>query len=180
MSNRKMVGSRILLRVFLVALFAALGLFGCGGASDSGDPPDPGAASAGGPTPPSSDTQAPTVPAGLAVTGVSDTVVNLSWSASSDNVGVTAYRVFRGGVQIATPTVTSYSDTGLSPSTIYAYTVAAVDAANNASAQSSSVNATTVVSAGTITPSLVASRLSGVAPLAVFFDATGTTAITRT
>ncbi len=134
-----------------MALFAAFGLSGCGGASDP-----PGAASVGGPTPPSSDTQAPTVPAGLAVTGVSDTVVNLSWSASTDNVGVTAYRVFRGGVQVAVSAVTSYSDTGLSPSTAYTYTVAAVDAASNASAQSSSVSATTAAAPDTQAPTVPA------------------------
>src|SRR3989344_4660568 len=81
------------------------------------------------------DTQSPSV--------VSSSQINLSWTASSDNVGVTGYRVYRGGTQITTVTGTSYSDTGLSPSTTYSYTVAAVDGAGNISSQSTSAQATT-------------------------------------
>jgi chitodextrinase len=89
------------------------------------------------------DTQAPAVPTGLAAMAVSPTQIDLAWTASTDNVGVTGYRVFRGGVQIAAPSTTSYSDTGLSPSTSYTYTVAAVDAAGNVSGPSSPASATT-------------------------------------
>ncbi|MBI3043630.1 MAG: fibronectin type III domain-containing protein, partial [Betaproteobacteria bacterium] len=91
------------------------------------------------------DTQAPTVPSGLAATAVSSSQINLAWSASTDNLAVTAYQVFRGGVFQATvnaPT-TSFSDTGLAPATLYSYTVAACDAAGNCSVQSSAASATT-------------------------------------
>ena len=84
------------------------------------------------------DTQAPTVPTGLTATGVSTSQINVSWTASTDNVAVTAYRLFRNGVFVATvnaPTV-SFSDTGLAASTSYSYAVAACDAAGNCSAQS--------------------------------------------
>ncbi len=67
-------------------------------------------------------------------TATSSATVSLTWTASTDNVGVTGYRILRGGVQIATSTSPSFADSGLSPSTKYSYTVIAVDAAANASA----------------------------------------------
>ncbi|MDP3899712.1 MAG: LamG-like jellyroll fold domain-containing protein [bacterium] len=98
----------------------------------------------GGTPPPSGDTQAPTTPTGLSASAFSSSQINLSWNGSADNIGIAGYRVYRGGSQIATVTSgTSYSNTGLSPSTSYSYTVAAYDAAGNLSTQSSSVNATT-------------------------------------
>jgi len=87
---------------------------------------------------------APTVPGGLVASAESPTRVNLSWSASSDNVGVAGYTVFRNDVEIATVTgATSFSDTGLSPATSYRYTVAAFDAAGNVSARAEGVPTTT-------------------------------------
>src|SRR3954464_3679618 len=78
------------------------------------------------------DIATPSVPTGLTASAVSSTQINLTWSASTDNFAVTGYKVFRGGVQIATSNTTSYSNVGLSPSTTYTYTVAAYDAAGNA------------------------------------------------
>jgi chitodextrinase len=89
------------------------------------------------------DITAPTTPTNLSATAVSSSGINLSWSASTDAVGVTGYKVYRAGTQIGTTASTSYSDTGLSASTSYSYTVAAYDAAGNTSAQSSSASATT-------------------------------------
>jgi hypothetical protein len=94
------------------------------------------------------DNQAPTIPASLSATAVSSSQINLSWTASTDNVGVTGYRIYRGGTQIGTSGTNSYQNTGLSPSTSYSYTVAAYDAAGNVSGQSSSASATTQASAG--------------------------------
>jgi parallel beta-helix repeat protein len=94
------------------------------------------------------DTEAPTVPTGLTATTVSSTQVNLSWTASTDNVGVTGYRIYRDGSQIATTADTSYQDAGRSPSTMYTYCVAAYDAAGNVSAQSSQASATTQAPSG--------------------------------
>lgn len=96
----------------------------------------------------SSDTQAPTVPSNLASPSKTDTSVSLSWSASTDNVGVTGYDVYRNGSYAGTTTGTTYTDTGLVASTAYTYTVKAKDAAGNASAASSSVNVTTNASSG--------------------------------
>jgi len=89
------------------------------------------------------DTTPPSVPAGLSATAVSSTQINLSWTASTDNVGVTGYDVFRNGAQVGTTTTTSYQDTGLTAGTTYSYTVAAYDAAGNVSAQSTAASATT-------------------------------------
>ena len=94
-------------------------------------------------TTPAPDMQPPTVPTGLTVPSVGATLVSLAWNASTDNVGVTGYTIYRNGVAVATPTTTSYTDTGLTPSTTYTYAVDAFDAAGNHSGQSSAVPATT-------------------------------------
>ncbi|HEY5706892.1 MAG TPA: malectin domain-containing carbohydrate-binding protein [Terrimicrobiaceae bacterium] len=83
------------------------------------------------------DTQAPTVPGSLSAANTTATGVTLNWTASTDNVAVTGYKVSRDGVLIATVTGLSYSDSGLSPSTSYAYTVVAQDAAGNVSSPAS-------------------------------------------
>jgi len=94
-------------------------------------------------TTPSVDTTPPSTPTGLTAAAAGSTGANLSWSASTDNVGVTGYIVRRNGVQVATPATTSFADTGLSAATTYSYTVAARDAAGNISANSTSVSVTT-------------------------------------
>jgi chitinase len=99
----------------------------------------------GGPGP---DTQAPSVPAGLAVGAVTASTVDLSWSASTDNVGVTGYDVVRGGTRVATVTGTSFTDAGLAASTTFTYRVLARDAAGNVSGQSAQVSATTSAAGG--------------------------------
>src|SRR5438094_6579003 len=109
----------------------------------------------------SNDTTAPSVPTGLTAAAVSSSQINLSWTASSDNVGVSGYRVFRGGTQIATTSTTSYANTGLSPSTTYSYTVAAYDAAGNLSAQSSSASATTPAPPDITPPSVTINQAAG-------------------
>jgi hypothetical protein len=90
-----------------------------------------------------SDTIPPTVPKNLAAKAISDKEISLSWSASTDNVGVTDYHLYRDGRQIASTASTSYHDSGLSPSTAYHYTVAAADGAGNLSQQSDPVTVTT-------------------------------------
>ncbi|NQX70333.1 discoidin domain-containing protein [Paenibacillus alba] len=112
---------------------------------------------AGGTTP---DTQAPTAPANLTAAASSSSQINLTWSASSDNVGVTGYQVYRAGTQVGTSTTTSYSDTGLTASTAYSYTVKAIDAAGNLSGASNTATATT--NSGTTPPSNLALNKTGV------------------
>ncbi|WP_354643805.1 carbohydrate binding domain-containing protein [Kitasatospora camelliae] len=89
------------------------------------------------------DGQAPTVPGGLRSTGKSSSTVALAWTASTDNVGVTGYDVYRGGTHVATVTGTTATVSGLSPSTAYTFTVKARDAAGNTSGASNAVTVTT-------------------------------------
>ncbi|MFB9203873.1 fibronectin type III domain-containing protein [Nonomuraea spiralis] len=90
----------------------------------------------GDPTPPS-------VPGNLRSTNVTSTSASLAWDASTDNVGVTGYNVYRGGTQVGTATGTTYTDNGLTASTTYAYTVRARDAAGNLSGVSNTLSVTT-------------------------------------
>jgi chitodextrinase len=89
------------------------------------------------------DVTAPSIPSGVTATAASSSQIDVSWTASSDNVGVAGYKVFRDGVQIATTATTVYSDLGLTSGITYSYTVAAYDAAGNTSLQSSAASATT-------------------------------------
>ncbi|ATB42714.1 sheath polysaccharide-degrading enzyme [Cystobacter fuscus] len=89
------------------------------------------------------DTQAPSVPANLTATGVSSGQIDLRWSASSDNVGVTGYALYRNNAFLKNVTGTSTSDTGLAASTSYTYFLQAQDAAGNTSASSAPVTVTT-------------------------------------
>jgi chitinase len=92
------------------------------------------------------DTQAPTAPANLTSPSKTSTSVALSWSASSDNVGVTGYDVYRNGSLAGSSTSTSYTVGGLSASTAYSFSVKAKDAAGNVSAASSTLSVTTSTS----------------------------------
>lgn len=90
--------------------------------------------------PPPADTTAPTVPANLTAV-LSGTTANLSWTASTDNIAVTGYRITRNGVLHTTVLNTFYNGTGLAVGT-YTYTVAAVDGAGNVSGSSNSASVT--------------------------------------
>jgi Zn-dependent metalloprotease/chitodextrinase len=100
------------------------------------------------------DTQAPSVPANLVSTGVTQTTVGLSWNASTDNVGVTGYEVFQGGSSIGTVTGTAANITGLAASTAYSFNVRAFDAAGNNSGLSNTLNVTTSAAPDTQAPSI--------------------------
>ncbi|RKH69801.1 fibronectin type III domain-containing protein [Corallococcus aberystwythensis] len=95
-------------------------------------------------TPPS-DTQAPTAPSGLTSPSKTHDSVSLTWSASTDNVGVTGYEVFvnNGAAASVTSTSASATVTGLAPNTAYTFTVKARDAAGNRSAASAALSTTT-------------------------------------
>jgi endoglucanase len=98
----------------------------------------------GGSTP---DTQAPTAPANLRVTGTTANSVSLAWNASTDDIGATGYQVLRGTTVVGNPTGLTFTETGLTQNTTYSYTVRALDASGKQSAASASVSATT----GTVT-----------------------------
>jgi chitodextrinase len=96
------------------------------------------------------DTQPPTAPANLTATASSSTQINLAWTASTDNIGVTGYLVERcqgagcsSFTQVGTSASTSFSSGGLTPSTSYSFRVRAVDAAANTSGYSNTATAAT-------------------------------------
>ncbi len=94
------------------------------------------------------DTSAPSVPGNLRSTGVTSSSVSLAWNASTDNVGVTGYNVYRGSTLVTTVSGTSYTDTGRAADTSYSYTVRARDAAGNLSGTSNTVTARTSAGGG--------------------------------
>lgn len=89
------------------------------------------------------DTMPPSTPTNLSGSATSATLINLTWTASTDNVGVTGYRVYRGGSQIGTSATATYADSTVVGSTTYSYRVAAYDAATNVSAQSTAKSIST-------------------------------------
>jgi len=95
-----------------------------------------------------SDTTAPSTPGSLRSTGVTASSVSLAWNASTDNVGVTGYNVYRGGTLVTTVTGTTATVTGLAASTSYSFTVRAKDAAGNLSAASNTLTVSTSASGG--------------------------------
>jgi fibronectin type 3 domain-containing protein len=96
------------------------------------------------------DGQPPSVPGGLLATPISTTQVDVQWSAASDNVAVTGYRLERckgascsDFTEIATPSGTSFSDTALASSKVYRYRIRSADAAANLSNYSPVASAAT-------------------------------------
>lgn len=89
------------------------------------------------------DTVPPTAPSGLTATAPSSSQVDLNWTASTDEVGVTGYTIYRDGLPVGQAADTAYRDAGLQPETTYTYYVTAHDAAGNVSNPSNTVSATT-------------------------------------
>ncbi|MBP6963902.1 MAG: N-acetylmuramoyl-L-alanine amidase [Armatimonadetes bacterium] len=81
----------------------------------------------------------PTVPQNLRGTGSTTSSISLAWDASTDNIGVVGYRVYRNGAQVGTTAGTTYTDTGLNYTTSYTYQVDAYDGVPSYSAKSASV-----------------------------------------
>ena len=90
------------------------------------------------------DTTPPSVPTGLIATAVSASQIDLSWDASTDNVGVAGYKIYDYyGTYLKSVTTTSTSFIGLNPNIQYCFSVSALDAAGNESGQSSQACAVT-------------------------------------
>ncbi|MFC4220523.1 fibronectin type III domain-containing protein [Flagellimonas marina] len=107
------------------------------------------------------DVQAPTAVSDLSSSNTTTTTTDLSWSAATDNVGVTNYEVFQDGVSIAnTGTTTSFNVTGLAPSTSYDFTVFAEDAAGNVSTVSNTETVNTLGIPDTEAPTAVSDLTS--------------------
>lgn len=105
------------------------------------------------------DTTAPTTPTNLIATAVSSSQINLCWDASTDNVGVRGYKIYKGGVYLKSVTGVTTSDTGLSAGREYCYKVQAYDTSLNESSQSIASCATTLVS------NVLTDRISGTVTL---------------
>jgi aryl-phospho-beta-D-glucosidase BglC (GH1 family) len=95
------------------------------------------------PTPTPDDTEPPTVPINLSSPSQTANSIDLTWMASTDNVGVIGYDVYRDGALVGSSTSTSFTDSGLTAGTVYQYRVRARDAAGNASVLSSAITAET-------------------------------------
>jgi chitodextrinase len=120
------------------------------------------------------DTKPPTSPTNLTATAVSSSQINLRWNASTDNVGVAGYRIYRNGgtTPIATVTTTSYGDSGLNANTNYTYNVVAVDTSNLPSTPATA-SATTQPAATTATVQGVVSSSTTGNPIAGAYVHTG-------
>ncbi len=101
------------------------------------------------------DTEPPSAVTTLAASGTTTMGTELSWSASTDNIGVTGYRIFQNGTQVGNTAGTSYTVNGLSENTSYTFTVLAVDAAGNISAAGNTMNVTTTLANDSEPPSAV-------------------------
>ncbi|MPS72620.1 MAG: T9SS type A sorting domain-containing protein [Chryseobacterium sp.] len=91
----------------------------------------------------SGDTEAPTVPTNLAVSGKTSSSISLSWTASIDNVGVNSYDIYMNNAYKMSVSTNSGTVTGLAPATTYSFYVVAKDFAGNKSTNSTSVEGTT-------------------------------------
>ena len=123
-------------RIFSIGLITMLAACS-GGGGDTDTPNEP---------PTNHDTSAPTAPSSLTSSEVQANQLQLNWAASSDNVAVSRYQIYRDSTAISSTTNTYYIDTGLQPDTEYQYYIVARDAAQNTSNQSSSLRVTTVAS----------------------------------
>ena len=120
------------------------------------------------------DTTAPTVPTGVAALASGPGSVNVSWTASADATGVTAYDVVRNGVVVASVGggTTAYADSGLTAATTYGYAVRARDGAGNTSGTSTVASVTT--------PVATVDFVVGTAPSTTTVAAGGTAGVTVT
>ena len=98
------------------------------------------------------DATPPSAPTNLSATAITQTSTRLNWTASTDNVGVATYSVYKNGTYVGAATTTSYTVSGLSANTTYAFTVKGKDAAQNLSSVSNTVNVTTLAAADTTAP----------------------------
>jgi chitodextrinase len=95
------------------------------------------------------DTTAPTAPTNLISNSITQSTFSLSWTASTDSVGVTGYKIYKDGILLGTSTTTSFAVTGLTSATTYSFTVSAYDTATNSSILSSALSVTTLTTIDT-------------------------------
>jgi hypothetical protein len=131
---------------YILVIVAAALLAACGGGGGGGGDSDV------------ADTTPPSTAANLVAVVASSSAINLSWNASTDNIAVVGYKVYRdGGLVTDVPGVT-YTDTGLNPNTQYCYTVSSYDAAGNDSAPSGQSCTTTPEPPDTTAPTITSTN----------------------
>ncbi len=108
-----------------------------------------------------SDSTPPSVPGNLVATAVATTQIDLTWDSATDNYILSGYHVWRDGVRIATTSLTTYSDTGLTESTLYTYYVTAYDSVFNESASSTIASTTTLTTPAPPSPTATSSTTYG-------------------
>jgi hypothetical protein len=108
---------------------AATGGDSAGGSGNGGN----SGASAGGTSTVQPDTTPPTTPGSLQTSAITMTSITLSWTASTDDIGLSGYRLFNGSTQVTTTTAVTHTFKNLTPGTAYTFGVEAFDAANNKS-----------------------------------------------
>ena len=128
----------------------------------------------------SSDTEAPTTPTNVTASNQTTTTFDLSWTASTDNVGVTGYNVYVNDVLTSQTANTSITISNLDPNTSYAIAIQAKDIINNKSAKSTVVNVSTLqdTQAPTAPTNVVASNISGTSFKVSWTASTDDTAVT--
>ena len=107
------------------------------------------------------DTAAPTAST-LSASGITTATADLTWTAATDNLGVTGYDLYQNGVLKTTTTATSLTVNGLSAATAYSFYIVAKDAAGNGSAPSNTLNVTTLTPADTTAPTASTLSASGI------------------
>jgi hypothetical protein len=120
------------------------------------------------------DTQPPSTPENLAAGTVTSSKVPLSWSPSTDDQGVAGYRVFRGATQVGEVAGTSFTDSTVTASTTYSYTVKAFDSGGNVSEPSNQLTVTTPAPTDTTPPTVTLTAPTSGATVS------GTTTLTAT
>ncbi len=128
------------------------------------------------------DTQKPTVPTALVATNTTATATTISWTPSTDNVGVAGYVIYRDGVKLTTVSTPNFTDTALGAGTTYSYTVTALDAAGNESAPSAALRVVTLAAGDTQAPTvpsnLVASNTTATGTTVSWTASTDNVAVT--
>ncbi len=110
---------------------------------------------------PAPDTTAPSTPTNLSGSSNSSSMTSMTWTASTDNIGVTAYSILRNGTQVAKTAQAQFQDTGLKAATTYTYVVKALDLGGNASGVSQPVLITTKDAGPPNPPANVTAKVGG-------------------
>jgi hypothetical protein len=120
------------------------------------------------------DTTPPATPAAPTASGIGTTTVSLAWAADNDNVGVSAYRLYRNGSLLATTAGRVYYDQGLISGATYTYQIIAGDASGNLSGWSAPLVVETIdITPPTVPTSLVATAVSSRSTLLNWIPSTG-------